>query len=56
MELPKINPSTKDLRLKLAQFESEILDLMDVRDEMTHSDMQGVVQVLVMKIYSANTK
>lgn len=32
------------------EFESEILDLIDNRDEFTRSDLQGVVTVLVNKI------
>lgn len=32
------------------EFESEILDLIDKRDEFTRSDLQGVVTVLVNKI------
>lgn len=32
------------------EFESEILDLVDKRDEFTRSDLQGVVTVLVNKI------
>lgn len=33
-----------------SQYEDEILDLIDQRDEFTRSDLQGVVTVLVNKI------
>ncbi len=33
-----------------SQYEDEILDLIDKRDEFTRSDLQGVVTVLVNKI------
>jgi len=36
--------------LKTVKFESEILDLIENRDEYTQSDLQGVVAVLVDKI------
>lgn len=32
------------------EFESEILDLIDKRDEFTRSDLQGIVTALVNKI------
>lgn len=35
---------------KASEYENEILDLIDHRDEFTRSDLQGAVQALVMKI------
>ena len=39
--------------LELNKFGSEILDIMDNKDEFSQSDLQGVVDALVMKIYKA---
>ena len=33
-----------------SEFEDEILDLIDNRDDFTRSDLQGIVSALVMKI------
>jgi hypothetical protein len=39
-----------ELMLKRFQVSNEILDIIDNRDEFTRSDLQGVVEALVMKI------
>ena len=36
--------------LKFSKYENEILDLIDNRDELTRSDLQGAVSALVRKI------
>jgi hypothetical protein len=41
---------TKAQILKNNEYENEILELIDNRDEYSRSDLQGVVQALVMKI------
>lgn len=41
--------NTKQL-LKNTKYESEILDLIFNRDEYTTSDLQGIVEALVLKI------
>ena len=37
--------------IQRSQYESEILELIDNADEFTRSDLQGVVSVIVNKIY-----
>ena len=41
----------RDQILPLSKFEDQILDLIENKDEFTQSDLQGVVQALVLKIY-----
>ena len=36
---------------ELSKFEDEILELINYRDDFTTSDLQGVVTVIVSKIY-----
>jgi hypothetical protein len=43
----------RDQILLLSEFEDQILDLIANKDEFTQSDLQGVVQALVLKIYQA---
>lgn len=38
------------MKTKQSQYEDEILDIIDHRDEFTRGDLQGVVSALVMKI------
>jgi hypothetical protein len=40
----------KETMRKVWGYENEILDLIDNRDDFTRSDLQGLVQALVMKI------
>ena len=40
----------KELMLRRFEVSNEILDIIDNRDEFTRSDLQGVVDALVMKI------
>jgi hypothetical protein len=47
---------TREQVLLFAQFESEILDLIDDRDEFTRSDLQGLVAVKVRNIYQAGAQ
>jgi hypothetical protein len=41
----------RDQILLLSKFEDQILDLIENKDEFTQSDLQGVVQALVLNIY-----
>ncbi len=43
---------SKEERLKLSNFEDEILELIDDQDDMTRGDLQGAVSVIVWKIYN----
>lgn len=39
-----------DEQRKQMEYENDILELIDNRDEMTRSDLQGVVSAIVMRI------
>lgn len=43
---------SKKERMELSNFEDEILELIDEQDDMTRSDLQGAVSVIVWKIYN----
>ena len=43
---------TKEQTLKNNEYENEILELIDNGDEYTRSDLQGIVQALILKIQS----
>lgn len=41
---------TKEETIRVVQYESEILNLIDNQDKFTRGDLQGQVQAIVMKI------
>ncbi len=46
---------TREQMVRVVQYETEILDLIDNRDEFVRSDLQGLVQAIVMKIIEETT-
>lgn len=45
---------SKEQVLKVARYTDELLQIIEIRDEVDHSDLEGMLQAFVMKILNDN--